>query len=557
MQQSFDALGQPLSETTFCVLDIETTGGGADAAITEIGAVKLRGGECLGTFQTLINPGVDIPPSITLLTGITYAMVAPAPFVNEVIETFLDFVGESVIVGHNVRFDLRFLNGALKDNGLEAFPNTVVDTCSLARRLVRDEVRNCKLHTLAEYFGLRHQPSHRALDDAQATGELLHCLLERAGSLGVCGLSELVALPTVGTHPNLAKLTLTQKLPRTPGVYLFKNANNDILYVGKANNIRQRVRSYFTGDDRRKVGRLLHEVAKIDAVPTINSFAAGWKEIRYIHKHEPHYNYQVKNWRKYAYVALTLEEKYPRLIVSRTQTRDDRFLIGPLSSKQQAQTVIDALHTVSRLRRCTRVPRGKQKISACLAAQLGVTDCPCTGEVTPEKYANTVHDFIATLTEHPEVFIEKLFERMEQLAAQQRFEDAAEIRNRIDLLSRILNRQSQLFSLRRLPELTLRMPDNSFVRIEHGAVKDVVHNDELAIQRHTCNENCPSPLFIPPREVDELLYLARFIEKYRNGISVVNSSEPWSFPETSLPRAIAKPGLVESSVSRRYADAVA
>src|SRR4051795_9977770 len=151
MQRSFDDLGTPLHDVTFCVVDLETTGGSAvDCAITEIGAVKFRGGRCLGTFATLVNPGVLIPPSITVLTGITQAMVLPAPRIEEVLPSFLEFARGTVIVGHNVRFDLSFLAAALQRHGYGALGHRSIDTCALSRRLLADEVPNHRLATLAD-----------------------------------------------------------------------------------------------------------------------------------------------------------------------------------------------------------------------------------------------------------------------------------------------------------------------------------------------------------------------------------------------------------------------
>src|SRR3954471_10416662 len=133
VQRSFDDLGTPLIDVTFCVIDLETTGGSAaDCAITEIGAVKLRGGECLGTFQTLVNPGQAIPPVITVLTGITEAMVLPAPRIEQVLPSFLEFAGDAVIVGHNIRFDLSFLAAACDRARYRRLANPSVDTCALA-----------------------------------------------------------------------------------------------------------------------------------------------------------------------------------------------------------------------------------------------------------------------------------------------------------------------------------------------------------------------------------------------------------------------------------------
>ncbi len=136
-----------------------------------------------------------------MLTGITEAMVFPAPPIERVLPALLEFAGDAVVVGHNVRFDLRFLQAAAAAAGYPRIANRFVDTCALARRLVREEVPDCRLSTLASRFRFAHQPTHRALDDALATVDLLHTLLERAGSLGVLGLDDLLELPTIRAHP--------------------------------------------------------------------------------------------------------------------------------------------------------------------------------------------------------------------------------------------------------------------------------------------------------------------------------------------------------------------
>ena len=163
-QQSLEDLGTPLHEVTFCVLDFETTGGRRNTdMITEIGAVKYRGGEELGTFQTLIDPGCSVPPEITVLTGITSAMVSRAPKMEHVLPTLLGFLEGAVLVGHNVGFDLAFLNAALRRSGREVWQGQKVDTLAISRRLIRNDVPNHKLYlgqvftfaTSAEPPGLR------------------------------------------------------------------------------------------------------------------------------------------------------------------------------------------------------------------------------------------------------------------------------------------------------------------------------------------------------------------------------------------------------------------
>jgi DNA polymerase-3 subunit epsilon len=188
-------LGAPLFDVCFAVLDVETTGGSpATAALTEIAAAKYRGGECLGEFQTLVDPGCGVPPLISLLTGITDEMVHGAPPVSGVLPPLLEFLRGSVIVGHNVSFDLSFLNAALGDEGREPLGNATIDTLALARRLVRPDVPDCKLRTLAIALRLEHRPSHRALDDVRATADLLHRLIEHATGYGVFVLGDLMDL---------------------------------------------------------------------------------------------------------------------------------------------------------------------------------------------------------------------------------------------------------------------------------------------------------------------------------------------------------------------------
>lgn len=188
-----------LSETTFVVLDLETSGSAPStgAAITEIGALKVRGGEIIGEFQSFVNPGHTLPEFITSLTGITDAMLSGAPRVDEILSTFFEFIGshkESVLVAHNAPFDIGFLKAAAQESKF-AWPNyIVVDTVQIARSaLDRDEVPNCKLLTLAPFFGASITPNHRALDDARATVDVLHGIFERLGTFGVSTLGDLTS----------------------------------------------------------------------------------------------------------------------------------------------------------------------------------------------------------------------------------------------------------------------------------------------------------------------------------------------------------------------------
>ncbi|HET7653454.1 MAG TPA: DEDD exonuclease domain-containing protein [Acidimicrobiales bacterium] len=472
-QRSFDDLGTPLVDATFCVLDLETTGGSPNGgdAITEVGAVKVRGGEVLGTFQTLVNPGTAIPPAITYLTGITQAMVVPAPRIESVLPSLVEFVGnDTVIVGHNVRFDMSFLQAAARQLGYARWGNRVVDTCALARRLVREEVPNLKLGTLAERFRLTHRPSHRALDDALATVDLLHLLLERAGTLGVLALEDLFELPTINGHPQSQKLKLTVDLPRKPGVYLFRDSGGRVLYVGKATDLRSRVRSYFSGDGRRKVDALLRETVRIDHVVTRGPLEAAVLEVRLIHEHVPRFNRRTKTWRRYAYLKLTLDERFPRLSVVRAvRAGDGCVYLGPLSSSGAAKQVAEAIESALPIRRCTkRSTRTPTAAAPCAPAQLGVSACPCSGDVDEATYARIVGDVVRALTADPTLVLDRLDDKMRVLAVQQRFEEAATIRDRASAFARAVARQRRLDGLRRSGRLDVEVPGEERAVLDGG-----------------------------------------------------------------------------------------
>lgn len=291
VQPSLDDPFSPLSQVTFVVLDVETTGGSpATASLTEVAAARYRGGELLGTYQTLVRPDERIPPLITVLTGINDAMVADAPRAGEILPSFLEFLGGAAVVGHNVRFDLSFLNHALEATDRDRLTNATVDTLALARRLLRDAVPNCKLGTLAAFLCLPHRPAHRALTDVLATGDLLHALLERAGSFGIVGLAELLELPRLLGHPQVAKLRLTTRLPHRPGVYWFCNAAGHVLYVGKADDVQIRVRAHFSVDPKQALGRALRQMDAIHYRECPGLFAASVVERRLILAWDPPFN---------------------------------------------------------------------------------------------------------------------------------------------------------------------------------------------------------------------------------------------------------------------------
>jgi DNA polymerase-3 subunit epsilon len=530
-QRSFDELGTPLFDVTFCVVDLETTGGSpGEDGITEIGAVKVRGGECLGTFQTLVNPGVPLPPVITVLTGITEAMVLPAPPVEAVLPTLSEFIGGSVLVGHNIRFDAGFLDAALLRAGRPPLALQRVDTVALARRLLREEVPDCRLGTLAQRFRFSHRPTHRALDDALATVDLLHVLLERAATFGVTGLDDLLALPRMAAHPQAAKLRLTTSLPRAPGIYVFRDRQGRPLYVGKATDLRSRVRSYFSSDDRRKIGPMLREAHSIDHRVCTSSLEAGVVEARLLHSLRPRYNRQGTRWREYRYLKLT-RERFPRLVVARSARNDGALYVGPVASTRTAQLLVEAIESVVPLRRCTTSPVRVDRDGPCAPAQLGVATCPCSGQVDEADYRRLVDQVVAGLGDRPEALLEPLRKRMESLAAAERYEDATTTRNRGAALAAALRRQRRLDGLRAAGRVVIELPDGGGAEVKRGRLVrswgagptgspgSVLHGGQLELDL----VDVPPASGPLPRELaDELSYVAGWLDRYADRLRLVD-----------------------------------
>ncbi len=436
LQRSFEEMGAHLSEVPFCVLDIETTGGRAsDLGITEIGAVRYVGGELQGSFQTLVDPGLAIPPSITILTGITHAMVIDAPSVAQMLPALLEFIGDAVVVGHNVRYDLSFINASLEHHGYSRLPNRSVDTAALARRLIRGEVRNLKLATLAAHFRSPVTPNHRALADAEATAHVLWRLLERAGTLGVTHLDDLLALPRARGAATYGKIRLTESLPRRPGVYFFIDRRDEIIYVGKAKNLRSRVRSYFYGDTRKSVGHMLRELVRIEHRVCATELEAEITELRLIRAHSPRHNRRSKPSRSTHWVRLT-DEAFPRLSLARTVQKRALAHIGPFRGRNAAKAVIEALWDATRIRRCTH-PAGS-RTGPCSFAQIGAALCPCDGSLEEDRYRRVVDEILSGLDGRPEALLDPLVARMTELASNERFEEAGWVRDRHRALSRAL-----------------------------------------------------------------------------------------------------------------------
>lgn len=536
-----------LRDTTFVVVDLETTGGrskesadGNHDAITEIGAVKVRGGEVIGEFATLVDPQRSIPPQIVELTGITTAMVRDAPTISAVLPMFLEFCRGAVLVAHNAGFDIGFLRAAAQRCGI-AWPRPpVLCTVKLARRVLsREEAPSVRLSALARLVGSATEPTHRALDDARATVDVLHALIERVGNQGVGTYSDLRSyLPNV-TNAQRAKRTLAQGLPRRPGVYLFRGPSDEVLYVGTAADLHRRVSQYFTGADPR--GRMKEMVAlatRVEHIECAHALEAGVRELRLLAAHAPPYNRRSRFPHRWWWVVLT-DEPFPRLSAVRGPKQDRA--VGPFRSRTEACDTAALIARFTGVRTCTsRIGRAGRHGPACPERE--VAPCPAARGLTAQEYAGGPRRAAELIDGLDNAALAAAVNRVTELAARTRYESAARLRDATMAAVEVLWRSQRLRSLAGVAELVAAAPDG-----EGGWQLAVIRHGQLASAGCARRGVPPMPVVealrsgaqvVLPQQaplggalVEEASLLARWLA--RPGIRIVCATEGFASPRLS------------------------
>jgi DNA polymerase III epsilon subunit family exonuclease len=382
-----------LENATYVVVDLETTGlRPGSSGICEIGAVRMRGFEVDAEFQTLVDPGLPIDPGASALTGLRTAQLRGAPGPAEAVRSFLAFAGDGVLVAHNARFDLAFLDRETELLTGSRIGSAVVDTVRLARTLLAGRVRSFGLGQLAWFLDTSERPCHRALPDARATAELLLALIGLAQERGARTVADLTALAATRTRRLLDKRHLAYGAPTRPGVYLFLGRNDQVLYVGRARDLRSRLRSYFRSDRQRPaVEAAVAAAERIEWRVTGSELEAALEELRLIREIRPPGNARVSRPERHAW----LRQRGDSVVAS---TRPSP--VGPLRSRRTAQ----------------------------LAARV----------LTPDDLAQ------------PQDALPRLRHRLQDLSEARRFEDAGRLRDRITALERVCRELGRLERVRSL-----------------------------------------------------------------------------------------------------------
>ena len=394
-----------LEEAEFVVFDLETTGLSAERCqICEFGAVRVRGLEPVDSFQALVNPGVALPEPVARLTGLREQELRRAASVSTVLDRFLSFAGDELLVAHNARFDQRFLERQLVLLHGRRLSEPPLCTAALARRLLEGRLRRVGLASLAYFFGVPTTPCHRALPDAEATAEVLVHLIGLAQERGARRLSDLRALAAPRRRRVYDKRSLARGAPTRPGVYLFRDRHGQVLYVGRARDLRARLRSYFRSERLRpSVEAALLALERIEWRVLGSELEAALEELRLIRELDPPANSRGRRKEH----GLYLRRRGEDFTVTKRASE-----LGPFASRRRVTLAARALATS-----------------------------------TPEELEGLLRG-------GP---LPRLRSRLLHLAENLRYEEAARLRDRIEALEHVVERLRRLERMRGL-ELCLIAP---------------------------------------------------------------------------------------------------
>ncbi len=425
-------LAQFLDQACYVAVDLETTGGRpGPGAIIEIGAWRMHGPRLAESFQSLVRPLAPIPRFVSALTSITNEMVADASPIERVLPEFRNFLGDAVMVAHNAQFDFAFLDFEFRRLFGLGLTNPVLCTLRLARRML-PSLRRRRLDLLAEHFGLSTAGRHRGLGDARMAAELLSIFIESAGQMGLNRLDRLLDYQ----HQSAAGRRLERHvppeaiaaLPQRPGVYLMRNERGDLLYVGKARRLRQRVGSYFNRGFglNHKTVELVNHVWSIEARETPSGLEAAMLEARLIRELKPPYNRMLKSGPRARFIKLDLTDPTPRLaLATRLSARRGLLQLGPFLGRAGPERATRALSRMLGLRVCGGRLKAAADFSPCIYGQIGHCLAPCNLSVDAERYGEQVRHAIEFLSGRSGPLMARLAEMRDQAAAAMRFEEAA------------------------------------------------------------------------------------------------------------------------------------
>lgn len=448
LRSGASATANSLGSATFVALDVETTGlQPRQHRITEIGLVRYERGRIVERYSQLVNPERRIPDYIHKLTGLTNSELIAAPRFKQIAEAVVAFIGESVLLGHNIGFDIAFLNGELERCRMPALNNRSLDTLPMSSRLLK-RIRRPSLDRVARELGLVVRNHHRALADAELAGEIALRLIAIANQDGVRFDDIVNELGNQNVRTRVSRATATSvmsrshldHLPRRPGVYLMVDVNERILYIGKAKSIRDRVASYYAQPlgYTRKLDGLAEAIDRIDHIETGSDLVAQLLESQLIRRYQPPYNTMLRNSETYPYIRIDPANPWPFLRLVNRRKADGARYYGPFRQRALAREVVALLNKRFRLRTCSRGFRTPSSYgNPCMEYDLKRCPGPCIGRADTSEYRSHVRQLLEFMHGASRELPKRLEQDFEEASQSLRFETAKTIRHDLDLIERL------------------------------------------------------------------------------------------------------------------------
>jgi DNA polymerase III subunit epsilon len=433
-----EILSQPIDKASFCVLDVETTGLSPQYNnIIEIGIVRVKNLKIAGKYQSLINPGRDIPAFITGFTGISNDDVYNAPFFENIAEEITEFIGSDVIAGHNLSFDKSFLRREFNYCGKEEPRNPNLCTLKVARRIF-PLLKSKSLSSVSSFLKIKNSSSHRALGDAETTAKILIKIAKHVKkNLGFETLSELINFQyTPSSKINGADLKSKilsefDSLPDAPGVYYFLNSKGQTIYIGKAKSLRERVCSYFSQTAPRKAKKIIKSASKLKIELTNSELTALLKEAESIKSKNPRLNTQLKKYGNKYFLRVNTTHKFPDLEISNHFDFDGNDYFGLFGTKKKAISMFEMINKTFAIRECTDKDFAKYK--RCFLADIDRCLAPCVTKEN-EIYNNELEKVYEFMYGKNQFALNRMINKMKDYSAKQKFENAQEVKEIIDLI---------------------------------------------------------------------------------------------------------------------------
>ncbi len=431
-------LSTPIDKANYCVFDVETTGlSPYKNKIIEIAIVKVSNLKIVDKYDTFINPGRQIPFFITNLTGINDDDVYDAPFFDEAADEIVNFIGDDILIAHNLAFDQSFLKTELKNCDREKINNPGVCTVKLARRLYPD-LRSKSLSSVSSHLRLKNKDAHRAFGDAEVTAKvlikMLKALKEKHELESVEELISFQHFPSQKTD----KLKLSKKLsedivslPDAPGNYYFLNAKNEIIYIGKAKSLKNRVKSYFSSNATRKAKKIVKQASRLKIEITNTELTALLSEAESIKIKNPKHNTQLKEYGNKYFLRIKNTEEFPSIEVCNYFDFDGNDYFGLFTTKKKALKVFEMINKAFAIRECDEKEFNKHK--GCFLADIERCTAPCLNQ-DKQKYNDELLKIYEFLFGKNQFALTRLINKMKFYSDQERYEKAAEAKELIDLV---------------------------------------------------------------------------------------------------------------------------